>query len=560
NLLRHAIAPTVLLVFLAVNCPAQWRVPPSGSGMFPSVGAGREPSLEERRRARLGALKTRKAALERYLQTVDAASPEFKAVAEHVRALEAEIEAASRELTAGAPPAPFAGGLLHASAPAPPRPASGTPPRAYQQNLPVFELSVPAHGATRQSRQPLLAWTRDRQPNRNYTITAFVVEVSENSTTNPDGTFTTTVFTNELAPTGRDMSVSVPEKTAAGDNILEEGERYFWHVLARYIPQGGTPVPGVPTKYLPVGGTLNPDGTFTPAGGAAALPLPDQPLAPPMRSPFSFQTTFAPFAFLSKRGLHLQRAVTGPDKGEGAEFAFLRSFGENTVYTANFALIYKKDLSDHISFGSFQTSVEGRLTSDESQAEDAWRFRALLNLNPRVGSFKVLHFDLGGKLETDQDFETRKLSGEFTFTPTLRSLRIGIPTPPEPSSPVQFRWRPYFGLDVGRTFRRGESNETEETIFRLRPRLRARTRLNFLRIPLNFNDVYVYVDDTFYYLPLEKTKKRYNFFESGLQFEVTGNFGFGLTFQNGESAPQFRRVRTLGGVLTIRFGDSESER
>jgi len=46
-------------------------------------------------------------------------------------------------------------------------------------------------------------------------------------------------------------------------------------------------------------------------------------------------------------------------------------------------------------------------------------------------------------------------------------------------------------------------------------------------------------------------------FSSGFTLQMTNNFGFGLTYKNGESAPKFKRVNTFGGVLTIRFGKDE---
>ena len=94
-------------------------------------------------------------------------------------------------------------------------------------------------------------------------------------------------------------------------------------------------------------------------------------------------------------------------------------------------------------------------------------------------------------------------------------------------------------------------------MLRLTPRVRTTLTLNFLRRALNLNDTFIFADNFFYFLPLEKTKTRRNMFTSGFVLQVTKDFGFGLTYKSGESAPKFKHVHTFGGVLTIRFGKAE---
>lgn len=157
------------------------------------------------------------------------------------------------------------------------------------------------------------------------------------------------------------------------------------------------------------------------------------------------------------------------------------------------------------------------------------------------------------KLESNRDFDVKKLSGEFQFTPNSRKLAIETARPELPKKPVQFQWRPFFTLDVGHTYRRGTSEEREATILRLVPRVRARLDLQFLRRALNLNSVAIFADDTFYHLPLEKQRKNNNFFTSGIEFNFTPNLGFGLTYKSGRSAPQFEKINTLQGIIGIRF-------
>ncbi|HEY0730575.1 MAG TPA: hypothetical protein VGD38_20990, partial [Pyrinomonadaceae bacterium] len=63
-----------------------------------------------------------------------------------------------------------------------------------------------------------------------------------------------------------------------------------------------------------------------------------------------------------------------------------------------------------------------------------------------------------------------------------------------------------------------------------------------------------FFENTFYYLPKDQLKKRHNFFTSGFEVFVIKNFGFGLTYKHGESAPKFKPIHSFGGTLTVRFG------
>ena len=170
-----------------------------------------------------------------------------------------------------------------------------------------------------------------------------------------------------------------------------------------------------------------------------------------------------------------------------------------------------------------------------------------------IPTFESLYYTGSLKLEGDKDFDVRKLSGEFLITPNSFALAMGTARPGSPSKPLQFQWRPFFSLDAGHTFRRGVSEERENTILRLVPRARARVDLHFLRQWLNMNEVFIYADNTFFYLPLEKQRKRNNFFTSGIEFNFTPNLGFGLTYESGRSAPKFEKINTLQGIVGIRF-------
>ena len=383
-----------------------------------------------------------------------------------------------------------------------------------------FCLSSPANKATDVDLEPLLSWTEPTSAVQNY-----LLQVSE------DKNFTTVLF-EQIVPEDPDRDGSQFQLKKA--HRLEPGQTYYWRVRANY--------PNQANNSWDVNG------------------------------PFSFKTTINFLSSLADKGFSLQKALTGPDKGELAEFAFLNTIGEKTVFSTTFALSWhpKTDINFKHTNLRLGASVEGALASDESKAEDAWRFRVsgtfVTNFircqngqqqcQPQQltrPTFEGLFYKGSLKLEGDKDFDVRKLSGEFLITPNSFALAIGAARPGLPSKPLQFQWRPFFSIDAGHTFRRGTSEEREDSILRLVPRVRTRVDLQFIRQWLNLNEVAIFADETFYYLPLENQRKRNNFFTSGIEFKFTPNVGFGLTYKNGRSAPKFEKINTLQGILGIRF-------
>lgn len=443
-------------------------------------------------------LQERKKLLQQRLFSLPPASPEYNLAANWFRELDLEIA----ELTNTMPSVTI---------------SLASAPRVPAQGLPDFALSRPVQGATNEIAQLVLGWTEDQQTNKAYVLRQYIVEVSESPDKLANGRFSNSLFIKGVAPSGvSGQSIPVPK------DVLRTGQKYYWQVLAEFVPQG--------SEEAQLVGARN--------------------------APHSFQTVAQTFGRLEDLGLTLQRAVAGDDATEGAQFGFLKTYNKQTVFTADFALIYNKLLKlTQRSAYSFQTSVQGSLTSDESESEDAFQFRAglVIDRNLKRNTINHLYTSLAIKHEADQKFRVGKLISENMVTPTFPVLGIGVPFG-RSSDPIQFRWRPFFYFDVGRNFKRGDSAEVEETVLRLTPRVRTTLALNFLRRALNLNDSFIFADNFFYFLPLEKSKTRHNMFTSGFVLQVTKDFGFGITYKSGEAAPKFKPVHTLGGVLTIRFG------
>ena len=501
---------TLLLASIVVLLPVlvfgQQVMPITTEGIAGSSNKDVETAAEEIR------LLQRKSVLEQRLASLTPASPDYSLIVDWINELSKKIDELKmgRISSSSSPGSPtMTGATVGTSAG-----ASDALP------TPAFKLSRPAGGATNEDPMLKLAWTEDQQLNKAYTLRKFIVEIALSDTVEANRRFTRPIFVREVAPSGvAGQSFDVPKE------ILRSGQKYYWQVLAEYVPDTST----------------------------------EPALAAATNAPESFKTVAQTFDFFERRGLTLQRAVSGDDATEGAQFGFLRTFNKQTVYTADFAMIYNRRFkSTQRTAFAFQTSVQGNLTSAETESEDAVQFRAgaIIDRNLKRDTINHLYISLAAKYEADQKFRVGKFISENMFTPTLPALGIGIPFG-RPSDPIQFRWRPFFYFDVGHSFKNGASSETHDTVLRLTPRVRAMLTLNFLRRALNLNDTFIFADDFFYCLPLEKTKTRHNMFTSGFVLQVTKDFGFGLTYKNGEAAPKFRPVHSFGGVLTVRFGKED---
>lgn len=492
--------------------------------LSPEVRALNRGFLAERRAQLRLALQARLDALRRYRDSAAGAltPAEAAVVVETIRGLEKDLLELRGD---GIPRTPVAGGRAPDAAPV--RAPQTQPPLTHGpcvRTAPTdFCLGAPTHRATDRPLELTLAWTQPQQA-----VEKYVVEISE------DPMFATLLINppqNTVAP---DPNVFGGEFSVKKSHGLKNGRTYYWRVRADFT-----------------------DGTSAWARNGV----------------FTFTTTNNIFEALSSKGFKLQKALTGPDKGELAEFAFLNTIGEKSVYTATFALSWQPPQRS-FTFGNTNVrpsfSVEGALASDESEAEDAWRFRGSAvfvtnfircrNGQARCSpdqltnpTFEGLYYRASLKLEGDKDFDVKKLSGEFYITPNSFALAIGTARPGDPANPIQFQWRPSFRIDAGHTYRRGDSEETEETILRFVPRVRMRVDLQFLRQWLNMREVAIFADDTFFYLPRENVRKRNNFFTSGIEFNFTENLGFGLTYKNGRSAPKFQKINTLQGIVGVRF-------
>lgn len=272
--------------------------------------------------------------------------------------------------------------------------------------------------------------------------------------------------------------------------------------------------------------------------------------------------TVAVFDSLGRLGFRLQREPGPPGDAKPADFSFTQSFvaPEGTTYSADFFLGWNPKRSSHSS--SIELSAQGKLRTGDS-ARDAWVFRGNAEFWNSPEWLDGLYTTLGVKDESDFNFNFNRLSAELVLTPSLWKLAIGQFRPiaeRDPQSgnqsedraklpPIQFRWRPYFGADVG-TWLSDSPNAEDDTSARGFVRVTADIRLNWLAAQLSLKDATLFADETFL---ITSSAGTHSYLKTGLNLMFNENIGFSLTYHLGEDAPNFSKENALTGALAVQF-------
>lgn len=276
------------------------------------------------------------------------------------------------------------------------------------------------------------------------------------------------------------------------------------------------------------------------------------------------------FEKLADANFSLHRAFSGKEAGEPASFGFVDNIGESTTYSADFLLSYHSDAH----YGSpgdrltqwWQLSTEGHLSSDDEASQNSWTFRGGWAGDYGLGRYneasiynELLYISLNAKYETDRDFNGSKLTGELLLTPTLPAFFIGgRPDRSGPANntprPFSFNWRPFLGIDAGGTPDEGDLalKEKEDTIFRIRPKVRAEMNFDAAAKILGIHQVTLSTEYEYFFLPLEDDRT-HGYFLSALNFELSDHVGLAFTYTEGESAPAFVDEHTFSGAVTVSF-------
>lgn len=271
------------------------------------------------------------------------------------------------------------------------------------------------------------------------------------------------------------------------------------------------------------------------------------------------------FDRLQEGGLSLAGARTGKDKNKGASFSYVWSRESASDYSADFFLAWDVPNSPDIlvDMGSnIRLSVEGHLSEDRSNNEDALSFRVgVVQDIEDIPGVDGLYLTYMVTHQSDIDFETRKLFFESEASPTITSLAIGSDWPGLDRNtgerpPVQFRWRPMAGFSLGHTFEAGRSSEDENLLLRIPASLRAQLKLNFLQdfLGIDTDDApapLLFAEPRMVILPIEGDN--HLFFNGGLDIPFSENLSVGFQYKNGEAAPLFEDIQVYEAYMGVKF-------
>lgn len=288
----------------------------------------------------------------------------------------------------------------------------------------------------------------------------------------------------------------------------------------------------------------------------------------------SFKTKARPFAEASSAGFALQRALTlgdSKDQTDPATFGFSAQSGGSPYFNTEFALIWKsRDFCDSteswcassVNLVRAEASVEGRLNSSGSEKQnDVFKARAGAYVNVDHGEQGFSTFFGTYKYETDRKANTKKQMLEVLYTPTLPPY-IGMTLPRDKNDytgrtregvPFEYSWRPYFGVDVGRTQDVGSSLEDESSLLRAVVRLSAHVRFLQLARILGLPKVTLFIDDYNRYLFRTTNRRNNNFFQAGMDFFISDNVSIALRGNIGRDAPDFTFSRDVSINLGVGF-------
>jgi hypothetical protein len=302
-----------------------------------------------------------------------------------------------------------------------------------------------------------------------------------------------------------------------------------------------------------------------------------EPFARSETRTFSTPDSRDPFKEFAK-DFSLRRSATDPDgKKQPATFSYAKTRGEAGSLSTEFALLGKgrsrvteSARTDggltlkHRRVNDAVWSLEARLDNSDEIDKNPVRLRLTRNLytlrraipaDPLKTRFYASHTALSLKYETNQKFDTQKLTGEVLYTPTLGNIGRFVPVPSLRF--LTIRARPYLGLDFGRTLQRGDSAEEEATILRLLARVHADMQIDPLSRALFGSDdrIELFAEDSLRYLPLEDSDRTHNFFTSGLSFyfDEAKNTSFTLSFHVGKDSPEFKRDKSFTAGVGVKF-------
>jgi hypothetical protein len=174
----------------------------------------------------------------------------------------------------------------------------------------------------------------------------------------------------------------------------------------------------------------------------------------------------------------------------------------------------------------------------------------------RLGGQEItdLVTDFSLRYEGDRDGETTQLIADLAFTFNSPGLGIGNAVP-DRDAPVHFNWRPVVGIEGGpQLSTRDNAPDIEAPELRLYAEGKVHIALDFIRDAIDLpGRPYVFFQDRIAFLPTAGGGFGRNLLSVGFEVPIVENVGFLFAYTYGWDAPQYDKVDTISGGLSVRF-------
>jgi len=251
------------------------------------------------------------------------------------------------------------------------------------------------------------------------------------------------------------------------------------------------------------------------------------------------------------------------DQALPAKFSWVNSAGSDAFYSLDLAVLVTPEFLRGPNWW-IAPGFEAHTSTEDGKAQDSLSYRvpAVLTLAPRTAIapntgdvvkqsnlFSQHYFAISPVWETDRDQEVETFGGDLFYTFSIPELAIGSEV--SIADFLQFRWRPWIGVEAGSIEDHGNSPELigQDDFFRVVPKVSA---------DMLFGDSFRLAAEYTYRSDLRGSHNDYGFFETSAIWDLDPapkktRTSIGLTYKLGETTPQFKEVDTLSAWFGLKF-------
>lgn len=271
-------------------------------------------------------------------------------------------------------------------------------------------------------------------------------------------------------------------------------------------------------------------------------------------------------------GFHVRRSEMA-DPQEGGQFSIANgsTLGDDGAgsWSADVYMLFDPQergwqVFDSPEMGAY-AFFEAHVAAAKDDAEDNVRLGAAVfwandvtGRDYRIGRHPITDVitDLSLRYEGDRDADTAQLVLDLAFTANAPSLGVGNNVPDRRGA-LHFHWRPVVGIEGGPELaERDNDTDADAAPLRVYADLKAHVNFDFLRQRLDLaGRPFLFAQNRFAWLPTVGGGGGLgrNLVLFGFEVPIHENVGFQIAWTYGWDAPEYDKVRTFEGGLTVKF-------